>query len=86
MGLFAGGLFAQGVEFGLFGAAFGFQVGEALADAFGPGVGDLVAAGDGAGFAFVEEVVLAAGDVGEGFLDRGDPLFEIVAVAGVVAA
>nr|WP_235746526.1 hypothetical protein [Nocardia coffeae] len=85
VGLFTRGPLAQGVEFGLFGAAVVFEIGEAAAYAFGPGIGDLVAIGDGAGFAFVEQVVLAAGDIGDRLLDRGDPLLDVVAIAGVVA-
>ncbi|MGY2125934.1 hypothetical protein ACW9HJ_31205 [Nocardia gipuzkoensis] len=52
----------------------------------GPGVSCLVTAGEAAGFALVEEVVLTAGDLGDRLLDRGDLLFDVVAVAGVVVA
>ncbi|WP_431957717.1 hypothetical protein [Nocardia lijiangensis] len=57
-----------------------------MTEPFGPGVGDLVTGGEAAGFALVQEVVLTAGDFGDRLLDRGDPLFDVVAVAGVVAA
>ncbi|MFD8248452.1 hypothetical protein [Nocardia sp. NPDC059691] len=51
-----------------------------------PDISYLLTAGEAAGFALVEEVVLTAGDLGDRLLDRGDLLFDVVAVAGVVVA
>ncbi|GAD87104.1 MULTISPECIES: hypothetical protein [Nocardia] len=81
VGLLAGGLFTQGLQLGVFGAALLFEFGVAATQPFGPGVGQLVAAGDGAGFQLGEQVVLSSGDVGEGLVDRGGPLLEVVALA-----
>ncbi|MBH0777675.1 hypothetical protein [Nocardia bovistercoris] len=53
---------------------------------FGPRLRDLVSVGGAAGFAFIEEVVLAAGDLADRLLDGGDPGVGVVAVAGVLAA
>ncbi|MGY2031394.1 hypothetical protein [Nocardia gipuzkoensis] len=63
-----------------------FEFGEPVTQSSGPGVSYLVTAGEAAGFALVEEVVLTAGDLGDRLLDRGDLLFDVVAVAGVVVA
>ncbi|MBO0881946.1 MAG: hypothetical protein J2P17_16715 [Mycobacterium sp.] len=78
-------MFAECVQLGVLRAALVFKFGESVPQSFSPGVGDVVSGGCGAIFAFVEQVVLAADDFGDRLLDRGDPLFEIVAVAGVVA-
>ncbi|UGT59898.1 hypothetical protein [Nocardia asteroides] len=81
-----GGLFAQDVQLGVLGPALLFEFGVAVAEPFGPGVGQLVAAGDRSGFAFIEEVVLASGDLGQGLLDRGDPLRDVVALVRCLPA
>ncbi|MBW0275155.1 hypothetical protein ATM97_28565 [Nocardia sp. MH4] len=59
-----------------------FEFGVAAAQPLGPGIGQIVTAGDRAGFAFIEDVVLASGDLGHGLLDRGDPLRDFGALAG----
>ncbi|MGY2119608.1 hypothetical protein ACW9HR_37470 [Nocardia gipuzkoensis] len=82
----SGGLFAQCLQSGVLGSAFVFEFGEPVTQSSGPGVSCLVTAGEAAGFALVEEVVLTAGDLGDRLLDRGDLLFDVVAVAGVVVA
>ncbi|MBF6456442.1 hypothetical protein [Nocardia cyriacigeorgica] len=51
------------------------EFGEPVAQSFGPGVSDLVTGSEVAGFALIQEVVLAAGDLGDRLLlDGGDPL------------
>ncbi|MBF6072802.1 hypothetical protein [Nocardia farcinica] len=81
VGALPGDLFTQRLQLGILGPAFLFEFCVAASQPFGPGLGQLVVAGDGTRFQLGEHVVLSSGDVGEGLLDRGGPLFDVVALA-----
>ncbi|WP_063125116.1 MULTISPECIES: hypothetical protein [Nocardia] len=86
VGTLPGSLFTQGIQLAVLAAAFLFEFCVAASQPFGPRLGQLVVTGDRAGFQLSEQVVLSSGDIGERLLDRGGPLFEVVALARGLSA